>query len=235
MRQINKVPLESMRAVEGTLRSCAPWRSATRIFLIPARKRLLSRQAGSWAGTAVRLYSVSSCVGARRYAPRGRHLAEPRIATPLYTHLYTVQDDETFSKARPRDAARDQHMDQQRFLPKIPSIGALKVPKTSRRRRSCLLAPPKLPALIWCFTVPFYGPYSSLVARHTATALPYKVAGCSVATLAARASSAVSREWWQSTMQWLVSRPRGLQVTRRPPKWAISASSSAVSACAARR
>ena len=145
MRQINKVPLESMRAVEGTLRSCAPWRSATRIFLIPARKRLLSRQAGSWAGTAVRLYSVSSCVGARRYAPRGRHLAEPRIATPLYTHLYTVQDDETFSKARPRDAARDQHMDQQRFFcPKYHRSARLKYPKlrggaeaACPRRRSC--------------------------------------------------------------------------------------------------
>ena len=66
--------------------------------------------------------------------------------------------------------------------------------------------------------------------------IAYKVAGCSVATLAAaRASSAVSSEWWQSTMQWLVSSPRGLHVTRRPPRWAISESSSAVSACAARR
>jgi hypothetical protein len=62
------------------------------------------------------------------------------------------------------------------------------------------------------------------------------LAGCSVAALAAaRASAARSRVWWQSTMQWLVSSPRGLHVTRRPPKSAISASSSAVSACTGRR
>eukprot|EP00964_Phaeocystis_antarctica_P144914 scaffold110806_cov75-Phaeocystis_antarctica.AAC.1 len=61
------------------------------------------------------------------------------------------------------------------------------------------------------------------------------MAGCSVVTLAAARDSAASRVWWQSTMQWLVSSPRGLHVTRRPPKSAISASSSAVSAYTGRR
>ena len=59
------------------------------------------------------------------------------------------------------------------------------------------------------------------------------MAGCSAMTmtLAAARASAASKAWWQSTMQWLVSSPRGLHVTRRPPRSAISASSSSVSAC----
>ena len=133
------------------------------------------RQAGSWAGA--RLYGFIPCrpVWARADTRRGGAIlpsrASPRHYIRTCTQYRTTKPGRNLLESTPaRRRARPTH-GPTRFLPKIPSIGALKVPKTSRRRRSCLPAPPKLPALIWCFTVPFYGPYlrlySSLVARCT--------------------------------------------------------------------